>query len=95
MSIEIPFTELGLILVTLGFILLFIAIIYSSKQGGDYGGLVLIGPIPIVFGSWKFLRRFWWILSLIGIILLILFLLPLLYLFQDFSPNMVIYKWIT
>ncbi len=92
MPLEITITELGIILVILGFILLFLALIYFSGGGADYGGVVLIGPIPIVFGSWKFLRRYWWILSLIGILLLIIFLLPLLYSFQDLTTYMVIYR---
>jgi len=83
MPLEITIAEIGMIMVILGFIILFLALIYLSGRGADYGGVVLIGPIPIVFGSWKFLRRYWWILSILGVILLILFLLPLLFSFQD------------
>ncbi len=51
-------TELGIALVTLGFILAFIAAIVLVVQGLRSGtgkargaGVLLIGPIPIVFGS--------------------------------------------
>lgn len=90
MPLEISIVELGIILVTLGFILLILSLIYFPRGRADYGGIVLIGPIPIVFGSWKFLRRYWWILSLIGIILLIIFLLPILYTSRDITSYMVI-----
>ncbi len=90
MPIELTITGLGIILVIIGFILLFIALIYFTRGEGDYGGVILIGPIPIVFGSWKFLRRYWWILSIIGVILLIIFLVPLLYSLHSFtSPTVV------
>ena len=42
----------------------------SEGQGG-VGGVVLIGPVPIVFGSWKGIsRRTRWYLALAGAVLL-------------------------
>lgn len=42
----------GIILVVLGFFLVFAGIILSAFNGtGEFGGLILIGPIPIAFGS--------------------------------------------
>lgn len=42
----------GITLVLLGFILVFAGIAISlSGSGGDFGGLILLGPIPIAFGS--------------------------------------------
>ncbi|MFW6194241.1 MAG: TIGR00304 family membrane protein [Halobacteriota archaeon] len=35
-----------------GFALLFLGLaLMTISSGGDYGGVLLIGPIPIVFGS--------------------------------------------
>ena len=78
MPINIGIAELGWILVLIGFLIILLAVLLIPSRGGDVGGIILIGPIPIVFGSWKFMRKYWWILSILGIILLILFLLPLL-----------------
>ncbi|MFP3946348.1 MAG: TIGR00304 family membrane protein [Archaeoglobaceae archaeon] len=36
----------------IGFALLFLGLaLMTISSGGDYGGVLLIGPIPIVFGS--------------------------------------------
>ncbi|WP_407357172.1 TIGR00304 family membrane protein [Methanolobus sp. WCC5] len=44
--------NLGSVLVILGFILFFAGVLLSSFRGaGEFGGLILIGPIPIAFGS--------------------------------------------
>ncbi|HIE37429.1 TPA: DUF131 domain-containing protein [Candidatus Geothermarchaeota archaeon] len=79
MLLNTGIVELGIIVMILGFIILFIALFLIPSKSIDYGGVILIGPIPIIFGSWKFLRRYWWILSIIGIFLLILFLLPAIF----------------
>jgi len=43
-----------------------------SAGTGGAGGVVLIGPIPIVFGSWRGLsRRGRWLLALVGVALVI------------------------
>ncbi|WP_319508404.1 DUF131 domain-containing protein [uncultured Methanolobus sp.] len=42
----------GIILVILGFVLVLAGVLISSLNGtGEFGGLILIGPIPIAFGS--------------------------------------------
>ncbi|WP_094228644.1 TIGR00304 family membrane protein [Methanolobus psychrotolerans] len=42
----------GIILIVLGFIFVFSGMLVSSLSGaGEFGGFILIGPIPIVFGS--------------------------------------------
>ncbi|VVB66952.1 Uncharacterised protein [uncultured archaeon] len=44
--------EWGWILVMAGFLLLVISSMQAAFQGNaDFGGVILIGPIPIVFGS--------------------------------------------
>jgi uncharacterized protein (TIGR00304 family) len=43
---------LGAILVAVGLMLVFLFFIQAAVQGSaSYGGVILIGPIPIVFGS--------------------------------------------
>ncbi len=49
---------LGLVLVTIGMIIIFFGLLsgVSSKEGGGQselkgGGVLMIGPIPIIFGS--------------------------------------------
>ncbi len=47
--------EVGFLLIITGFIVIFLAVILSAftRKGGDVkgGGVILIGPFPIVFGS--------------------------------------------
>ncbi|VVB63154.1 Uncharacterised protein [uncultured archaeon] len=44
--------ERGLLLIAMGFLLVMVSILQDSRQGNSgYGGVILIGPIPIVFGS--------------------------------------------
>ncbi|MBC7085900.1 MAG: DUF131 domain-containing protein [Methanomethylovorans sp.] len=47
--------KIGLYLIIFGFILLiagfFASFTNDNDVGGQFGGLVLIGPIPIVFGT--------------------------------------------
>jgi len=44
--------QLGAVLVIAGMMLVFLFFIRAAMQGSaSYGGVVLIGPIPIVFGS--------------------------------------------
>jgi len=44
--------ELGSVLVIAGVMLVAISIFQSLSQGqANYGGVILIGPIPIIFGS--------------------------------------------
>ncbi len=42
--------EIGAALVSVGLLMVLTSLIQGAASGG-YGGVVLIGPIPIVFGS--------------------------------------------
>jgi uncharacterized protein (TIGR00304 family) len=69
--------SIGLLLVILGFAVSILAILMavfsSSKTGGRVrgGGVVMIGPIPIIFGTDKRLAR---VLVLLTIVLMAIFL---------------------
>ena len=74
--------ELGILLIFLGFILIFITIILGllrNKGRVKTGGVLLIGPIPIVFGSDKDIVKLSIILT---IITLLIFILPIILLFM-------------
>jgi uncharacterized protein (TIGR00304 family) len=46
--------RLGTFFIIIGFASLFLGVILSAVQNGEgnnFGGLILIGPIPIAFGS--------------------------------------------
>jgi uncharacterized protein (TIGR00304 family) len=43
--------EIGVLLIVVGFILVMISLVQTSGMGIGFGGVVMIGPIPIVFGS--------------------------------------------
>lgn len=43
----------GIILVILGFILIMASSLLSGDTNAEAGGVVFIGPIPVVFGSSK------------------------------------------
>lgn len=68
---------LGFLLIIIGVFILFIGMIASVFSGGgegktEYGGVIIIGPIPIVFGSNSRMAA---IAAVLGIILLILSIL--------------------
>ncbi len=48
-----PLDLMGVLLIVMGLILVVLALILPSRKFGDYsvGGIILIGPIPIVFGK--------------------------------------------
>ncbi len=61
----------GIFLVLFGFLLVFLGIITSAgESGATYGGLILIGPIPIVFGSSPDITS---IMLLVGVVLAVIF----------------------
>ncbi|HYB79342.1 MAG TPA: DUF131 domain-containing protein [Thermoplasmata archaeon] len=78
---------LGVVLIIAGFVALLFAAVEGGPEGertpteavrasasgsSGAGGVVLIGPIPIVFGSWRGLsRRARWMLALVGAAVLI------------------------
>ncbi|NPA47407.1 MAG: DUF131 domain-containing protein [Thermococci archaeon] len=42
----------GLLLVLIGFMLIFVGTVIGSEgSGAETGGVIMIGPIPIVFGT--------------------------------------------
>jgi uncharacterized protein (TIGR00304 family) len=44
--------EIGLLLIAMGFLLVMVSLLQNSSQcNPGYGGVMLIGPIPVVFGS--------------------------------------------
>ncbi len=48
------FLKIGVALTFIGFIIVFLGVILTMLQhpeSGQMGGIILIGPIPIVFGS--------------------------------------------
>lgn len=55
--VEVKLTEIGFALVIIGLILAFLAVIFlAAKSKGNTshtrgGGVLLIGPIPIIFGT--------------------------------------------
>ncbi len=46
----IDIIKIGLFLILMGFVLVFIGFILSARNA-NFAGLVMIGPIPIAFGS--------------------------------------------
>lgn len=68
----------GFSLIAIGVLIIVINILYSSRRGekSDVGGIILIGPFPIIFGTGSRILRLLTILSLLlfAIILVIVFL---------------------
>lgn len=48
-----PLEVMGVLLIIVGLLLIVLALLLPYKKFGDYsvGGIILIGPIPIVFGK--------------------------------------------
>ncbi len=74
------FVNAGLALIVLGFILAFVAAIllaFGSKGAGQSrgSGILLIGPIPIVFGSDRSSVRTLMILAIVLIVVVLAFML--------------------
>ncbi len=69
---------LGLLLIIIGVFIVFIGVVASVLSSGgeegktEYGGVIIIGPIPIVFGSNS---RMALAAAVLGVILLILSIL--------------------
>ena len=59
MPMQSPLIILGLTLIVLGFIISFLAVLLMFIRAGPFkgktrgGGLIMIGPIPIIFGTDK------------------------------------------
>jgi len=88
MLIEISYNELlslGFFMIIIGFFIVFVSImilVFKSIKGAgkgevEGGGVIVIGPIPIVFGTSKRVTEFLLILAIILFLLaLVFFLLP-------------------
>jgi len=64
--------ELGLLLVFLGMIIILVGMLYMALSSGgevEGGGVVIIGPIPIVFGSNK---KIAWTMLLVALAITVL-----------------------
>lgn len=81
--------ELGILLIMLGFLIVFLGILYEAfrprgEEEGERethaGGIILIGPIPIIFGSSKKIAKWMLILALVIVVLM-----ALLYLYKASS----------
>ena len=48
-----PLEVMGVLLIAAGLLIILLALLLPSKRFGDYsvGGIILIGPIPIIFGK--------------------------------------------
>jgi len=73
---------LGILITFIGFFIIFFTIIYSIfKSAGkgevkaEGGGVIIIGPIPIVFGSSQKVAKIVMILAIVLLIVTILFYL--------------------
>jgi|BEDMetMinimDraft_2_1075160.scaffolds.fasta_scaffold00139_11 uncharacterized protein (TIGR00304 family) len=76
---------IGLLAMIIGFLLLFGYLIYLAIKGSNRerevrgGGIIIIGPIPIVFGSSKGITRTLLILAIaLTLLSIILFLLQII-----------------
>ncbi len=70
--------ELGFLLFIAGFIVVFVSAFLLAGGGrARGGGLVLIGPLPIVFGSDAGVVR--WLLAFGLLLAVLVFLIPLLW----------------
>ncbi len=70
----------GIILVFVGFIVVMLSIILMASRGSrvEGGGVIIIGPIPIVFGTNRNITTILLILAIVLTVLtIILFILPL------------------
>ena len=79
-------TQIGFMLIIFGFVLAFVVMLAMAfRKGGNSGkgrtaGIVLIGPIPIIFGNDKESVKILMILAIILIVVVLTFmLLPTLF----------------
>ena len=65
--------KLGSLLIFIGFAMVFLGMIITAGTGhNDFGGLIMIGPIPIVFGTSPEIASS---MLLLGLLILIVYLL--------------------
>lgn len=78
---EVSIVEVGFALVIIGFILAFVAVILLAvkSSGGTNktrgGGVLLIGPIPIIFGTDRESTKVLMILAIVLIVIVLVFML--------------------
>lgn len=72
---SLSLADIGFLLVILGIIVIVIGFVKLGR-GGRGGGILLIGPIPIIWGSDK--ESLKWVM-LVGIVFIILYFLFILY----------------
>ncbi len=71
---------IGMVIIFIGFLILFIGMFSSSRKEGNVeaGGVIIIGPVPIVFGSSKNISTLMLILAIIlTVIVLITYIIGL------------------
>lgn len=73
--------EIGFIVIWLGILMIFIGFLLFARKGVKSGGVILIGPFPIVWGSDVGLVK--WII-IITIILVVVYFLFFLTFFSGF-----------
>jgi uncharacterized protein (TIGR00304 family) len=79
--VEVTAAGIGLALVVFGFILAFVAVILLAIRNGPVGartrggGVLLIGPIPIIFGTDRDSVKVLMVLAIVLIAVVILFVL--------------------
>jgi len=69
-----------MVIIFIGFLILFIGMFSSSRKEGNVeaGGVIIIGPVPIVFGSSKHISTLMLILAIIlTVIVLITYIIGL------------------
>mgnify|MGYP000232779001 CR=1 FL=1 len=71
---------LGIVIIFIGFIIILLAVAKTMRGGKvEAGGVVIVGPIPIVFGTSARATKMVLILAIaLTILAIILFILPLL-----------------
>ncbi|AWR97017.1 TIGR00304 family protein [Acidianus sulfidivorans JP7] len=74
--------QLGIMLILLGFLIVFLGVLYEAffknrenenneqQNRTEAGGIILIGPIPIIFGSSKKIEKWMLIIALVIVIIM-------------------------
>jgi uncharacterized protein (TIGR00304 family) len=69
---------LGIVLIILGMFILMLSLWRASEGRGEAGGVVIVGPVPIVFGTSQRMAATVMVLAIVlTVITLLLFLLGL------------------
>jgi uncharacterized protein (TIGR00304 family) len=69
---------LGIVLIILGMFILMLSLWRASEGRGEAGGVVIVGPVPIVFGTSQRVATMVMVLAIVlTVVTLLLFLLGL------------------